>query len=238
MVSFSVNPPLIVADKPNPKSVGSFCQHPCTLPHLNLRAFVRFLFVLNTAVAHILKELETKLSENLIYHCLEHTLQVIDAVKSIGAKEGISGRAMELLVTAAAYHDSGFLRTYQQHEEKGCEIADEILPLHGFSPSELSSIQSMIMATKIPQAPTNHLEKILCDADLEYLGGENYDEIAPGLWEELKLHGVELNEEAWLDMQIGFLKSHHYWTDTVIDSRQEGKQRVLEKLVRERDGAN
>ncbi|MDA0973125.1 MAG: hypothetical protein O2867_05255 [Bacteroidetes bacterium] len=41
------------------------------------------------------------------------------------------------------------------------------------------------MATKVPQEPKDHLARILCDADLDYLGGDDYDEIAGGLYQEL-----------------------------------------------------
>ena len=31
------------------------------------------------------------------------------------------------------------------------------------------------MATKLPPKPTNKLEEIMCDADLDYLGQKRYD---------------------------------------------------------------
>ena len=36
----------------------------------------------------------------------------------------------------------------------------------------------LILATKVPQKPKNKLEKIICDADLDYLGREDFDNIS------------------------------------------------------------
>src|SRR5881394_1535151 len=63
------------------------------------------------------------LSPNLTYHCLNHTLDVVEQSGRIAAVEGITNeRDLFLLKVAALYHDSGFLETYSHHEKKSCEI--------------------------------------------------------------------------------------------------------------------
>jgi uncharacterized protein len=86
------------------------------------------------------------------------------------------------------------------------------------------------MATKIPQSPDNLLEKILCDADLDYLGGNNYGEISESLRDELGLNGIQLSAEEWLNIQIAFLEKHHYWTDFALSVLKPQKQVVLDRL--------
>ena len=63
----------------------------------------------------------------------------------------------------------------------------------------------MIMATKIPQSPRNGLEEIICDADLDYLGRDDFYEIGATLFEELKAYNVLQNEREWNRIQVKFL---------------------------------
>ncbi|MCK9612757.1 MAG: hypothetical protein PHR81_00260 [Bacteroidales bacterium] len=47
------------------------------------------------------------------------------------------------------------------------------------------------MATKIPTKLKNKLEKLLCDADLDYLGREDYMEISNRLRREWDVFGIK-----------------------------------------------
>ncbi len=192
--------------------------------------YLRLSMDYQKAIEYIITRLKQELPANLKYHTPEHTLSVIEAAEKLGERHGISMHEMQLLLTACAYHDSGFLRVYREHETISCEIAEEILPNFGFNLEDLAIIKGMIMATKVPQQPHNLLEKIICDADLVYLGGDNYDSISTTLHEELTLNGIELNEEQWLEMQINFLESHNYWTDHYIDRLNPNKANVLRRL--------
>ena len=182
------------------------------------------------AIDYILTRLRQELPSKLKYHSPEHTLSVIEAARQLGELHGISDQELGLLLTAAAYHDSGFLTGYKNHEEESCKIAGEFLPGFGFENDHIEIIKGMIRATRIPQKPETLLEKIICDADLEYLGGDNYDSISSRLHEELSLNGIELDEDEWLDMQIGFLESHNYWTEFSLNRLSTKKTNVLERL--------
>ena len=186
------------------------------------------------AIEYIIDRLRNELPANLNYHSPEHTLSVINAAEKLGDRQGISAHEMHLLQTACAYHDSGFLNTYKNHEEEGCRIVAKVLPGFGYREDDIKIIQGMIMATKVPQQPKTDLEKIICDADLVYLGGDNYELISGTLHKELELNGIDLDERQWLDMQINFLESHSYWTDYYIDRLSPNKSLVLKKLKAKR----
>lgn len=183
------------------------------------------------AVDHIIKLLKENLSANLRYHSLQHSLDVMKAAEELAAHFQLPAEDLSLLRTAAAYHDSGFIDTYKNHEVRGCEIAQAHLVKFSYSQKQIERIKAMIMATKVPQSPKNLLEKILCDADLEYLGGQHYDEISGRLFDELGLVGLSISTADWLDMQINFLKSHHYWTPVAQDKLDQRKQKVLSHLL-------
>jgi len=166
------------------------------------------------AISFILDKLSHELNSSLTYHNLSHTERVIQHVSVIAEEEGVIGYDRDLLLVAAAYHDAGFIEVYNGHEEMSCKIAREFLPDFNFNKEDIEAICTIIMATKIPQTPTNFLGEILCDADLYYLGTTNYELIAESLFEELLQVDLLNNKSQWQEQQTTFLKNHHYFTKT------------------------
>jgi uncharacterized protein len=180
---------------------------------------------------YILHQLRTNLSPTLYYHGVHHTLDVVQAARRLAEAEGIDDEeSVELLHTAACFHDAGFLTTYQGHEEKGGLIAREVLPRYNYLPQQIEIIYGMIMATRIPQTPLTQLERIICDADLDYLGRDDFEPIADSLFQELQARNLVASKPVWIRIQIQFLEKHHYWTTTAIAWRQATKQQWLDKL--------
>jgi uncharacterized protein len=183
------------------------------------------------AEQYMLEQLEKRLDRTLFYHGIHHTLDVVHACAEIAALEGIiDEESLQLLRTAAFYHDSGFLTTYHGHEEAGCAIAREVLPGFSYSEAQIEIICGMIMATKIPQTPENALEMILCDADLDYLGRDDFEGIAATLFEELKVRDMVEDIPAWDAVQVKFLEAHSYWTASERKRRDAAKRRHLQHL--------
>lgn len=179
------------------------------------------------AKQYILGELGSKLPENLTYHGLWHTKSVLQAAGDFSVYYNLDAQQRLILETAALYHDSGFLNVYRNHEEAGCVIAAEILPGYGYDSAEIHQIQELIMATKIPQSPKQFLSELICDADLDYLGGEDYDKIANLLFEEFKEYHIINTELQWFEMQAGFLESHTFFSEF---SRTHRDPKKLENL--------
>ena len=138
---------------------------------------------------------------------------------------------MELLQIAALFHDTGFLEKSVGHEEISCQIAQNNLFGLGFNKSQINAICEMIRATKIPQQPTNLLEQIIADADLDYLGRSDFHDIASLLFKELKHKNMSLIEADWDQIQIKFLQSHHYFTQTSLYLRKGLKKKHLQFLI-------
>ena len=123
----------------------------------------------NTIFQEVVNYLDDNLPKFLTYHSTEHTLHVLEKAIYIANKEKVKDKDLELIKVAALYHDIGFTETHIDHEKKTCEIAEKQLKSYGYSNQDIKAICGMIMATKIPQNPQNLLEKIIADADLEYL---------------------------------------------------------------------
>ncbi len=180
---------------------------------------------------HILGKLKAELPKDLYYHGLHHTKDVLRSAEMIGRDENITEDEMILLKTAVLYHDSGFTKVYRNHEEIGCDMAREELPKFGFKPDEVDKVCGMIMATKIPQRPNNKLENIIADADLEYLGTDEFWRIGNTLFQEIKTYLNVESERQWNIIQMNFLKSHQYHTAFCRKNREALKQKHLAEVT-------
>jgi len=181
------------------------------------------------AESHIISLLEREMP-NLQYHNVDHIYDVLNAALVIAKTERLKEEEIRLLRLAALLHDAGFIQSPKNHEEKGAEMAKEILPAFGLNAGQIETICTMIKATRIPQSPTTQLDKILCDADLDYLGRDDFYEIGGRLLEELKSQGVVETEREWNLIQKTFLQSHRYHTRFSKETRESKKQRHLEEI--------
>lgn len=178
----------------------------------------------------LVQKLESGLPAYLSYHNVDHTKSVIESAEHLAKAENISGDDLILLKTAALFHDAGFLQHHHNHEVFSCNIARKRLPDFGYEPEQTEAVCRMIMATKLPQTPNNHLERVLCDADLYYLGTENYAAGAEKLFLEYKKFGIVKIKTEWELMQVEFLAAHTYFTQTAIVEREIQKQKNLHQL--------
>jgi uncharacterized protein len=87
------------------------------------------------------------------------------------------------------------------------------------------------LATRIPQSPLTKLEKVLCDADLDYLGRKDFYEIGGRLLEELKEEGVVETEREWNLVQKTFLESHRYHTRFSKENREAKKREHIQEIL-------
>jgi len=185
---------------------------------------------INRVKDFILAKQQDGLPSHLTYHSVAHIQDVYDAVNRHIAAAAITGDDAMLLQTAALFHDSGFMEEAMGHEEISCKFAMQYLPGFDYNEQQIAQICGMIMATKIPQQPQTPLEEILADADLDYLGRDNFEAISNGLYEELKHSGVINDEDSWNRMQVRFFESHHYFTANAKAWRNAKKQENLQHI--------
>jgi predicted metal-dependent HD superfamily phosphohydrolase len=176
--------------------------------------------------------MERDLSPQLYYHSLKHSRDdVLPAAERLGRAQVIGDEELLLLKTAAAYHDSGFLQTYEDHETCGIAIASHVLPAFGYSGPQLDVIRNLIAATRLPQRPSTLLEELICDADLDLLGRVDFIPLNAVLLEERRVYNhAPPTLRAWYIDQIEFLESHRFFTPAAIQSRQAGKMKNLALL--------
>ena len=178
----------------------------------------------------VLDKLEKELPDFVFYHNVKHTVDVVTEVELIGWAEGCSDEEILLLKTAALFHDTGITVSFDDHEFHGTEYARKVLPDYGYTAEQIDRICSIIMATKLPPRPSNLLEEIICDSDLDYLGRSDFIPVSNSLFEELKAQNKMKDLNEWNKLQVKFISGHQYFTQTARRLREVNKKLQIERI--------
>jgi predicted metal-dependent HD superfamily phosphohydrolase len=171
------------------------------------------------------------------YHDADHTLHptkgVVASANRIAISENISEHDRELLITAAYFHDAGYIRKYKKNEPIAARMAGRILKLIGYKPNEIVKVQKMILSTDLENEPESHVEKILCDADLDHFGREDFLKLDGRLREEWREKGMDVNDDVkWYKDTLELLKKHQFYTESQKKLREKGKQKNIKSLIK------
>lgn len=177
-----------------------------------------------------LEILYTKLSEDFYYHGVHHTLDVLEVINQYIKREKTDHYTSKILRISVLLHDIGYTVSYIDHEKRSVDIAKKLMKEYDFSDEDFKIVKGLILATKTPQKPTNNLEKMICDSDLDYLGRPDYYPISELLFKELKVYSNILTDADWNKAQIKFLEAHKYHTDYARKYRQPNKEMRIKEL--------
>ena len=172
----------------------------------------------------IFNDLSNILDENYSYHNLDHTKRVISAAVEIGINYDLSEKDWKCLLTACLLHDYGFIESHVEHEKISVKLSYQILPKYGFSETDIQIINSLIIVTKLEKKPKNLLESIIRDADLEYLGSEDFIKISPLLKKEWINCEVVKSDSEFYKIQYDFILNHSFYTDFMIENSIKQKK--------------
>jgi uncharacterized protein len=183
------------------------------------------------AKRYALQRLEQELSPKLLYHGISHTRDdVVPAAEMLASMEGIRGNSLTLLLTAAWFHDLGYVEQARHHELISARIAVQVLPGFGYTDKQVEIVRWAILATALPQSPQNLLEKILTDADLDVLGRDDFLRSNNNLRRELAFFGQEYSDPDWYVRQLKFLEAHTYFTASARSMRDAGQLKNIQVL--------
>lgn len=181
---------------------------------------------------YALARLAQELAPELVYHSVSHTRDdVLPAAARLAALEAVGAEDRELLLTAAAFHDLGFVADSVEHEEAGIQIARTMLPQFGFTATQIAVVCAIIQATILPQRPQTLLEAIMADADLDVLGRDDFLLRNERLRAEMAARGQVVTDVIWYRQQLSFLGSHSYFTNAARTLRSKAKQRNMDVLA-------
>ena len=178
-----------------------------------------------------------ELPDGIKYHDANHTIHptrgVVSAANRIALSENVSEKDRELLIAAAYFHDTGYIREYDKNEPIAARMAGRILKLMGFKPKEIEKVQKMILATDLARKPKTRLEKILCDADLDHFGREDFFKLDGKLRDGRRARGIDVSDDAkWYQGTLEIIKKHQYYTDSQKKLREKEKQKNIQRLLK------
>ena len=177
----------------------------------------------------ILKDLEDNLPKHLTYHSLYHTIDVANVCNDYIAHFKIDDEMAKLIRIAAICHDYGYIVSPINHEERSI-IAIKPYLKDLLTSDEITIVNGLIRATKVPQQPKTFYEEIIADADLDYLGRKDYNELSSKLYQEFIYYDFVSDEKEWLNLQIKFLEKHQYHTEYAHMNREKLKAKKLVEL--------
>ena len=171
--------------------------------------------------------------DHLLYHDFAHIMDVTEAAAKIGEGCQLSKEEIEIVKIAAMLHDIGYLESCKEHEKNSAGIAAHFLRSQGASELFIEKVKGCILATSMPQCPTNLMEEVLCDADLIHLASADYSEKAALLRKEWESAiGKSFSEEEWQQKNIKFFNAHKFYTEYAKKYFEEGKKQNLKALLK------
>ncbi|QTD36747.1 HD domain-containing protein [Polaribacter batillariae] len=178
--------------------------------------------------------LSNDLHANYVYHNLAHTQRVVEKTKELAESLEIVKVDADNLEIAAWFHDVGYVKGSENHEEKSVEIAKEFLKTKNFSENRMVAICDLILATKMSYLPQNSLEKIIKDADSSHLASGNFLDYTSLLRREWELVlGKKYTNIEWIELNISFLTNkHRYYSGFALKNWSKNKEKNLAKLLK------
>jgi predicted metal-dependent HD superfamily phosphohydrolase len=173
------------------------------------------------------------------YHTIAHTREVVRAAVLIATEEGMTGREQVLVEVAAWFHDVGYPRMLDAHEELSAFRSLLVLTRMGISFKDIELIEGCILVTTLGSEPRNALEAVLADADMIHLTMDDFWEWSTRLrreWEATR--NLYMTDTDWVLNNIRFMRSVRFRTrfgQRVLMPRLEANIAILEGLLVEEE---
>jgi len=171
---------------------------------------------------------------NLPYHNSVHALDVWSRVQEYCKMAGLSLFESTCLEATALIHDKIVILGRKDNEERTAEFSREYLPSIGYCSKEIELIYPLILVTKVPTNPKNFLEEIICDADVDNFGRNDFFEKAVLVREEILMAGKSFKDDEWDFNLFNLLEKHTYYTWMARECRNDGlnkNRNLLKKKI-------
>lgn len=185
----------------------------------------------------VLNLFKEKLPNTFLYHNYKHSSRVVKSTKEIIDSSEIHVKQQEALLLSAWLHDTGYIKTFDNHEEESVRIAKEFLKENNADDELTQTVERCILATKFKAQPKDQLEEIIKDADTSHIGKDYFEETSELLRQELHLQNIrDYSDEEWIKENIKLLtEKHKFYTAYARDNWQEQKNENLTKLLEKKD---
>ena len=183
-------------------------------------------------ITHFYKD---KVPEEYVYHDIAHTQEVVRVCRQLGIAHGLSLEDIETLELAAWFHDTGYDKGPNNHEERSADYAARFLRTLDFPEYKIEQIVGCILATKLPSNPQGQFQQIICDADLSHLGEKSYWIRTAKVRQELMvIQNRVMSEEEWIDFELDFMLRHQFYTPIARDLFERRKVKHILQLRKQK----
>jgi predicted metal-dependent HD superfamily phosphohydrolase len=190
--------------------------------------------LIKNASEYVFNLFKEKLPGEYVYHNYKHTFETVRACKELAEVYNLTNKDYEILLLAAWFHDTGYINTYQGHEEDSVAIMKEYLK-GKYKSEDLDKIESLILSTKAASVPDGTLQEILHDSDYINIGKKRFVNRAELLrieWERLLKKNYTVLE--WAEEQLNFLLKTTFKTEEALeryDDQREENIRQQRELI-------
>jgi len=189
--------------------------------------------LISAAEQYVVNLFSQKIGKDFTFHSFNHTREVVLHTELIAGNYELSEEDHTALILAAWFHDTGYSAGLKKmHEEESQKIAAEFLHKQNAPQSLIDKVKGCIIATRMPQSPSNLIEQIICDADLFHLGTKDFKEKNKMLRQEINsLEEEKIGKKEWVNLNIEFLDRHRYFTDYAREMLDPVKKSHLRDLM-------
>lgn len=187
--------------------------------------------IVKSASEFVSKLLKENLPSEFTYHNLIHACDVFDAVTELGKNSGLPDEELEIIQVAAWFHDTGFIKCCLDHENKSIEIADEFLKNIRCPDKKIDRITEIIIMTEMTNIPLSLSDKIIKDADILYIGKEDFYSKCLSLKSELEsIDHKKFTESEWLYSSLNFINGTLFFTNYAKSKYEKKRQKNISRL--------
>jgi predicted metal-dependent HD superfamily phosphohydrolase len=189
--------------------------------------------LISAAEQYVVNLFSQKIGKEFSFHSFSHTREVVLHTELIAGNYELSEEDHTAVLLAAWFHDTGYSAGLEKHhEEESQKIATEFLRKHNAPQSLIEKVNGCIIATRMPQSPSNLIEQIICDADLFHLGTKDFKDRNKLLRQEINaLEEEKIGKKEWRNLNIEFLDRHRYFTDYAKEMLDPVKRTHLKELM-------
>lgn len=188
--------------------------------------------IVQLAENHVFGLFKDSLSPNYIYHNFNHTLRVVNSVRTIGGAEGLKAEETEALILAALFHDVGYIEGPENHEQRSSMMARDYLLENNYPQDRAAHVVKLIQVTALGAEPETHTEMIMCDADCSHFAEKSYCMLSELLREEWRLTlGKVFSDLEWALLNREMLvQQHRYYSGYAKKELQPCKEANIAAL--------
>ncbi|MFK7978411.1 MAG: Pycsar system effector family protein [Saprospiraceae bacterium] len=194
-------------------------------------AALNVILTVKEVETYVIQLLNDRLPGNIYFHNVAHTLKVKEKAIKLAKLEKVSKEERLVLAIAALFHDTGFINTYEGHENESQNIAVAYLREKGYPEDKITKIKELIKITDPSIAPASLLEKIICDADTIHVGQKKYRTCSEALRKEWEVNKEDFypTDLQWEEENLSFLQKHTFYTKAAKENYQGRKSKNINK---------